>query len=177
MLTEDDIALELLRADKFKEAYLEDKRGDDLPAQPPNGDAQENTALVLIGLFLHVILGLCSVAARYLCAHSLVALLARARLRTDRLSLEPVSCGWNAAYTNLGLALLAQNDVAGAIQCLDASWRVHPCAHNSSFGLKTRLASELNRYPEAHEQVQQYVRIGKKFALFPDSWADKVDTV
>jgi hypothetical protein len=118
-------------------------------------------------LLVHPLLALLIAAARPIRAHWLVALLARARIATDRLSFEPRSCGLNNAYTNLGLARLGQEKIAEAISCLDASWHVHPCPHNTSFGLKKRLAAALARYPQAHAWLEQYERMSHRF-LHPD---------
>lgn len=90
-------------------------------------------------------------------------ILARARIVSDRWSSEPRTCGLNTAYTNLGLARLGRHDLPGAIRCLDASWRVHPCAHNVTFGLKQRLAAALKDHPEAHAALEQYERMSKLF--------------
>jgi hypothetical protein len=76
--------------------------------------------------------------------------------------------------TNLGLALLAQNDVEGAIHCLDSSWRVHPCPHNTSFGLDRRLVSKLRHLPKAEKIVEGYINIGKKFVYWPEGWVEKI---
>ena len=114
------------------------------------------------------------IVSRLLRIHKFVAFFSKVRIATDKLSHEPVSCGYNQAYTNLGLALLAENDIEGAINCLDSSWRVHPCPHNTSFGLDRRLVSKLIQFPEAKKSVEKYIKIGKKFVYWPEGWSERI---
>jgi hypothetical protein len=117
----------------------------------------------LADLLVHPVLAVLTMVARPARAYRALALLARVRIATDRLSYEPRSCGLNGAYTNLGLARLGQNDVAAALVCLDASWRVHPCPHNTSFGLRQRLATALQPYLEARPLRERYARMSAEF--------------
>ena len=171
ILTEDDIGLELKRYRAFSEAWRAGKRGEDLPKIPENRDRQRSNIIGLAGAILHFLVWMAIGPAQLLRVHALTAALSELRIKTDHLSFEPRSCGLNAAYTTLGLARLAMKDLAGAIHCLDSSWRVHPCPHNSSYGLKRKLALALSCYPEAESTVRDYVRIGKKFATWPEDWA------
>lgn len=162
-LSESVILKELEQYAELKRAYQAGKRGAELPKV---SSGEPVPRLWAVGsLLFHPVLALLTAIARPTGAQWLVALLARARIACDRLSYEPRSCGLNNAYTNLGRARLGQGDVAGAIQCLDASWRVHPCPHNCSFGLKQRLAAELKPYPEAHASLEQYERMSQRFLL------------
>jgi hypothetical protein len=68
----------------------------------------------------------------------------------DRFSLEPASCGLNRAYTRLGLARLGSGDELGAVDCLRKSWRVHPCPHNTTFGLRPELWNAVATMPGAN---------------------------
>lgn len=174
MLREQDIILELKYYQKFHKTYLEGKREDDLPLLPKNRDDQNRPCLAVLGILIHTLLAICMGIVKLLHLHKFAAFFSRIRIATDKYSYEPVSCGYNKAYTNLGLALLAQGDIGGAIKCLDASWRVHPCPHNSSFGLSRRLVSQLKHYPDASEVVSEYVRIGKKFISWSEKWARNI---
>ncbi len=174
MLTENDIALELEHYQKFVRAFQSGKRGADLPDLPKTKDEQQNRLLPILGLMLHPAIALFVGIARFFHAHRLVGLLSKARIASDGLSFEPQACGLHKAYTHLGLAFVGQKNLSGAINCLDASWRVHPCAHNCSFGLSKELVSKLKDYPEASQSVQEYIRIGKKFVVWSEDWAQKI---
>jgi hypothetical protein len=164
-LSETDILKELEPFAKFRKAYRAGKRGTDLPKLPKNPKNPTEAAFwpFAIDLALHPFLAVLTTIARRVHAHRLLSLVAKVRLTSDRLSSEPRACGLNSAYTNLGLALLAQNDIAGAIHCLDASWRVHPCPHNTTYGLQNQLALALHPYPEAHPSLEQYNRMNRRF--------------
>ncbi len=86
-----------------------------------------------------------------------------ARIRTDTLSFEPAQCGLNAAYTFLGIGKLKSGDLNGAIKALESSGLIWPCPHNTSFGLRTRLAKELAGHPEAVDAVSEYRKLAYLF--------------
>ncbi len=174
MLLEEDILKELKHYQKFQEHYKEGKRGSDLPKLPPNKDNQKNRTYMLYGLIIHPFLFISVNISKLLRIHKFVAFFSKVRIVTDKLSYEPVSCGYNQAYTNLGLALLSENDIEGVKHCLDASWRVHPCPHSTSFGLDRRLVSKLRLYPEAEKTVEKYIKMGKQFVYWPEGWAYKI---
>jgi hypothetical protein len=174
MLREEEILLELKHYQKFQEYYNEGKRGSDLPKLPGNRDDQKNNSYMLFGLMIHPLLFASIIISRILRLHKFVAFFSKVRIATDKLSHEPVSCGFNQAYTNLGLALLVENDIQGAIHCLDLSWRVHPCPHNTSFGLDRRLVSKLRHFPEAEKNVEKYIKMGKQFVYWPEGWVYRI---
>ncbi len=89
---------------------------------------------------------------------------ARHRILTDKDWFEPVMCGLNAAFTDLGLALLETGDVNGAVECLRRSARVYPCPHNTTFGLDPRLWRALERVPEATAARSEYERVARRFS-------------
>lgn len=93
----------------------------------------------------------------------LVALLTKFRITTDWLASEPRQCGFNKAFTRLGMIHLKKGRVKSAISCLEESALVYPCPHNSSFGLAKGLAMALETYPEASNSVQEYKRINREF--------------
>jgi hypothetical protein len=174
MLSEEDILLELKYTRRWQEAYLSGERGHKLPKVPKNRDAQDSKVRLLVGLSLHPFLAILMETAQLLRFATLQAALARIRIATDTFSFEPKSCGLNNAFTHLGLALLAKKNIAGARKCLEASWRVHPCPHNSSYGLSKGLVSKLRDYPEAESEIAEYLRIGKKFVSWSDQWAEGI---
>ena len=155
-------------------ALKEGKSGRDLPQIPENNDAQTNDVRTIIGYILFPLLHILLNITKFIGWHSFMARICKARIEADRFSFEPKSCGLNKAYTQLGLALLAQNDLDGAISCLDASWRVHPCPHNASYGLDRRLVSKLKSYDEARGVVERYISVGRHFAQWPDPWAEGI---
>lgn len=120
-------------------------------------------ASMLVGLTLHSTLSLVGALSQKLRLWPVVRLVARIRIRTDGLSYEPRQCGYNAAYTRLGLAELKRGNTAIAIHCLDESARVWPCPHNTSFGLRTRLARELSEVPQATAVVNKYWQVTREF--------------
>jgi hypothetical protein len=175
MLSEEDILLELKQYQNWHQAYMEGKRREERPGLPENKDAPKYTSYALFGTFIHMLLFLAIEISGFLRIQKFVGFFSRLRISTDRFCYEPVSCGYNSAYTKLGLALLSQNDVVGAIRCLETSWRVHPCPHNTSFGLKRSLVSKLKGYPEASKAVAQYIEIGKQFVSWSEEWVERIN--
>lgn len=88
---------------------------------------------------------------------------ARQRIRTDKYWYEPATCSLNTAFTDLGLALLELGDVPAAVESLRRSWHVHPCPHNTSFGLSDRLWKALEFAPEANEARAEYEAVARRF--------------
>ena len=176
MLREEDILLELEQYQNWRQAYMAGKNQEDCPELPENRDAPKYTSYGLFGAFIHMFIFLGIEISSLFRIQKFVAFFAKLRISTDRFCYEPKSCGYNNAYTKLGLALLSQDDVNGAIKCLEASWRVHPCPHNSSFGLKRSLVSKLKNYPEASRVVAQYIKIGKQFVYWPEKWVERINT-
>jgi hypothetical protein len=174
MLTEEGILPELEQYRKWHRAHMQGKDQEDCPNLPENKDAPKYNAICLFGAFIHGLIFLALEISTFLRIKKAVSFFAKLRISTDKFSYEPCSCGYNNAYTKLGLALLTKNDVNGAIRCLDASWRVHPCPHNSSFGLKRSLVAKLRKYPEAENVVNQYIKIGKQFVFWSDKWVEEI---
>ena len=176
MLNEQDILPELKQYQKVQQDYLSGKAAaeEEWPRLPENKDAPKKPSFCILGMLIHSILFVSIELSSLFRIKSFVVFFTKLRIATDKYSFEPVSCGYNYAYTKLGLVLLSQNDISGAINCLDASWRVHPCAHNTSYGLKRALVSKLKGYPEAQIVVDQYLSISKQFVYWPDKWAEKI---
>lgn len=118
---------------------------------------------LIAGIFLHLILFYITKISRFLRMWWLVALLTKFRIATDSLGLEPRQCGFNRAYTRLGLIHLKKGRVDEAISCLGKSSLVYPCCHSSSFGLAKNLAMALEAYPDAGEAVRDYKQIYREF--------------
>ena len=89
----------------------------------------------------------------------------KASIKKDYLRWEPISCGMNNSYTDMGIGYLQIGNVEKAIECLSKSYLVYPCPHNTTFGLKSKLCKKLSRYPEATEAVLDYRIMWKKFKL------------
>lgn len=106
-------------------------------------------------LLMHVGLVLLGVMARRVRLKGLRIWAADKEIEFDHLWYEPESCGLNHAYTRLGLAHLASGNAPEAIACLERSWQVHPCPHNTSFGLPAALWRALADVPAA-ESVRQH---------------------
>jgi hypothetical protein len=89
----------------------------------------------------------------------------RKSIKKDFLWWEPISCGMNNSYTDMGLAYLQLGSIEKAIECLSKSCLVYPCPHNTTFGLKSKLCKKLSSFPEATDAVQEYRIMWKKFKL------------
>jgi len=92
-----------------------------------------------------------------------VSICAKLRIKTDNFSDEPIQCGYNMAYTNLGIARFNQNDIDGAIDALYISGQVWPCPHKTSFGLSDELVNKLKNIPKADKAVKDYIEIASLF--------------
>jgi hypothetical protein len=89
---------------------------------------------------------------------------AATRVRLDWMAGCPASCSMNRAFTELGLAMVEAGNVEAAVECLDASWRVHPCPHNTSLGLSPRLWTAIAAIPNAEKGRGQYEEVARRFA-------------
>ena len=116
MLREEDILPEIKQYQKWQQAYFAGIKEEERPDLPENSHAQKYTSLCIIGAMIHAITVLGMELSGLLRIKKFVAFFAKLRISTDRFSYEPLSCGYNNAYTKLGLVLLSQNDVNGAIK-------------------------------------------------------------
>jgi hypothetical protein len=89
---------------------------------------------------------------------------AKKSITTDEHSSEPMSCGIHNAYTQYGLARLAQGDVISAIQSLSYSTKIHPCLHTTTYGLSYTLRNRLMSYAEAEDAIQLFDVIAWRFS-------------
>jgi hypothetical protein len=124
---------------------------------------QSNLSRMLLGLLVHIPLLLLKFMSLKIYFWPGVRWFTLARIRTDNLSFEPSQCGLNTAYTYLGIGKLKSGDIEGAINALKSSSLVWPCPHNTSFGLRMRLARELGEYPEARGAVNEYKQLAYLF--------------
>jgi hypothetical protein len=129
----------------------------------PEIEGAPSTPLFFCGAFIRLALVVIGSVSGALNLQGLREWAAAQRVRIDFLSLEPVSCSLNRALTELGLAAAARGDMPGALECLDRSWRVHPCPHTISFGLDRRLWVALAGIPEAENVRSRYAEIAKRF--------------
>ncbi len=117
----------------------------------------------VFGILLHQFLWSITKTGFIFGSAALVIWASKARIKYDYWWWEPVSCGLNNSYSDLGLGYLKAGRIMEAIECLAKSWKVFPCPHNTSFGLKTTLYTRLKNYLEAKEAVLEYSRLWKKF--------------
>ena len=132
----------------------------DLPAR----EDEPSTVVMLVGLIVRCPVIALGWLARKARMHSLRQACARIRVRLDWTVLCRAGCSLNDAFTECGLAVLETGNVSVAIECLERSWRVHPCPHDISFGLSARLWIALAGIPEAEAARNQYERMARSFA-------------
>ena len=155
------IEAELASFKRWQAAYA---RCEDPLPELPGRDDQRGSIETAVGVAAH--LGLAGIGwwAGRLGLGGLRVWAAREEIAIDRFWYEPASCGLNHAYTRLGLALLAGGDESGAINCPQAGWRIHPCPHNTSFGLDPRLWSALVGVSAADYAREEYAEVARKFS-------------
>ncbi|MBN4046904.1 hypothetical protein JYT90_01145 [bacterium AH-315-P07] len=173
MLNESQILHEIEQYREMMSAFISGNIDEQHSEQIADNESEESRVSNLVaigGALLHTFLFLGYTVSRSLGIQALVILFAKARISTDNYCYEPQSCSYNRAYTMLGLMLLEKNDIRGAVECLEASWQVHPCPHNMSYGLRNALAKKLTDYPEAELAVKRYEKIGSQFAYNPEKW-------
>jgi hypothetical protein len=126
-------------------------------------EKNKNVIKYLFGVLLHSILFVLIHISKTIKIWPLVAIFSKIRILTDSWALEPRQCGYNRAYTLLGIYRLRSKNISGAISALNESWQVYPCPHNTSFGLYSTLAKELKMYPEAKDAVEIYKELYDAF--------------
>jgi len=155
------IVAELAIWQRWTAAYY--RREVPLPELPvPQGEPSNVT--MLCGFFVRSVLRTIGWIGRRGRISSIRVWAARQRVRLDWMALEPASCALNEAFTELGLGLLDTGDSNGAIESLRASWRVHPCPHNISFGLNPHLWVALAETPEAEAVCNEYENVARRFS-------------
>ena len=117
----------------------------------------------LLGFLLHLYLWFLSKVCLKLKLTPLAIWASKNRVKFDSLWWEPISCGLNNSYTDLGLSYLKAGNIDKSIECLDRSWRVYPCPHNTSFGIKLSLYKRLKEFPEAQKWAAEYLDMWHKF--------------
>ena len=93
----------------------------------------------------------------------LVVGLAQFRISTPGLGFDSVHCRRNVAYNALGYAYFRLRRYSQAEHCLDMAWRIYPCAHNTSFGLRMRLCRALQQNGTSESVVERYLRVAEAF--------------
>ena len=120
-------------------------------------------ARMAIGAVLHLFLWCSTKCGLLLRLPFLTIWATETSIKYDYLYWEPLSCRWNNSYTDMGLAYIKSGKIDKAIKCLNRSWRVYPCPHNTTYGLKSRLCKKLKEFPVAQEAVFEYQIMWKKF--------------
>ena len=118
---------------------------------------------ICFGISLHSFLWLLIKIGSALGIPSLMVWAANTRIEYDHLYFEPRSCGYTNSYTNMGLGYLKMGKIDEAIECLDKSWRVYPCPHNTSYGLNLKLYKKLKKIPKANDAVSEYAEMWEYF--------------
>lgn len=129
----------------------------------PDGGGSPSTPLLLWGAIARGALVCLGWVARSTNLRRLREWAAVQLVRLDFLALDRLSCHLNHAWTELGLAVSAQGRVSDAVECLERSWRVHPCGHLVSFGLDVRLWTALAGIPDAEQARMRYAEIARRF--------------
>jgi hypothetical protein len=156
----DLIEKELTAYHEWQEAFL---RGDEKLPSLPASEATARLPVVIGALAARAVLILLAELSRRFGLSSLQIWTARRVVDLDRFALEPASCSLNNAYTRLGLAMLAAGDELGAIHCLRKSWHVHPCPHNTSFGLSPALWRALAGTSGTTAVRAEYEQMARRF--------------
>ncbi len=155
------IEAELTAYKRFQSAYLQKERPlPKIPQQP----GEPSSLVIVFGLPIQFTLIISGWIAKKAYLRALRIWVARKRVALDGIDFERASCGLNKALTELGLSLLAVREHTGAIDCLRRSWQVHPCPHNTTFGLSPRLWYALVVIPEATEACAEYEGMARKFS-------------
>jgi hypothetical protein len=118
---------------------------------------------IIFGIILHMYLSFLTKIGQKTRLNSLSIWASQKRIEYDQLWFEPHSCGLTGSYTDLGIGYLETGAIDNAIDCLDSAWRVYPCPHNTSFGIKLKLYKRLRDLPEAQDAVTEYKEMWYKF--------------
>lgn len=122
-----------------------------------------NGFIFAFGIVLHLYLWFMTMVGLKLNITALAIWASKASVKYDSLWWEPLSCGLNNAYTYLGIGYFKAGKIADAIKCLRKSWRVYPCPHNTSYGLKLNLFKKLKDCPEAKMATTEYLDMWQRF--------------
>jgi hypothetical protein len=126
-------------------------------------DGSSNNFQMIAGMFLHLYLWLLAKLGTVIGIPSLMIWASKMSIKFDYLWYEPLACGYTNACSDMGLGYLKTGKIDSAILCLKKAWRVYPCPHNTSYGLKLKLYKKLKPYPEAKEAVVEYAEMWEHF--------------
>jgi hypothetical protein len=126
---------------------------------------EEKSALcqLLAGLFVHAPVSALRFLAEKLRLWWLVILLAQFRIRISDLGQDSVHCSRNVAYDALGYGYFRLGRYSQAEHCLDMAWRIYPCPHNTTYGLRMRLCRALQQRGASEPVVERYLRLAEAF--------------
>jgi hypothetical protein len=116
----------------------------------------------IFGMLLHLFLWSVTTFGLIFRVSPIAIWAAKNSVKYDYLRWEPLSCGLNNAYTLLGTGYYKAGSIEAAIKCLKKSWRVYPCPHNTSFGLRLNLYKKLRDCPDAKEATAEYLDMWKR---------------
>ena len=154
----------ILEVAKSYKVFVESNGNVDLyPKELMALESKANYCKYIFGTLLHGLLFFLIAISKQIRLWWLVLFFAKIRIVTDSWSFEPRQCGYNQAYTLVGLYRLRNKNVSGAITALKESWQVYPCPHNTTFGLSRELIVQLSKYPEAKLAIAEYIEIYNSF--------------
>jgi len=139
-LSEQQILAELEQYRAFYQSIESGHEGGRLPREGgPSG------MRLVLGLMLHLVLSLVSTLFRGVRFSRGLQVISTIRVRYDAIWYEPQACGLSRSLTDLGLSYLWMGLSDDAVKMLDLSYKVHPCPHNTTFGMPRRLRLEMSK--------------------------------
>ncbi len=154
----------IIEVAKSYKAFVESDGNVELyPKELMELESKPNYLKSIVGSLFHGLLFLLIAISKLMKLWVLVLFFAKIRIISDSWSFEPRQCGYNRAYTLVGLYRLKNKNISGAITALKESWQVYPCPHNTTFGLSKELVKKLKAYPEAQSAVEEYIEIYNSF--------------
>lgn len=118
---------------------------------------------ITFGLALHIFLWVITKFSLKTGLNSLAIWASKNRIKYDQIWYEPYSCGLTSSFTDLGIGYLESGKMNKAIECLDLAWRVYPCPHNTSYGIKLKLYKKLREVTAARSVITEYREMWYKF--------------
>ena len=112
-------------------------------------DNKSGNSILILGMSFHLYLWCLARIGNTFRLPSLLVWASKISIKFDHLWYEPLACGYTNACSDMGIGYLKMGKIDLAISCLRNAWRVYPCPHNTSYGLKLKLYKKLKPYSEA----------------------------
>ena len=133
------------------------------PIEIRDAEGYESNYKIIIGTIVDISLWILNKFSMLLSLHSTSILATTTRIKINYLTWEPNSCSLNNAYTDLGISYLKLGNIDKSVKCLQKSWKVYPCPHNTTFGLSMRLFKMLKIHTEYQSILDEYIFIRDRF--------------